>query len=222
VALVVVRIPRACIGFAALTLPLASIAVAAAAPAEQHASAEVEQKAASNSGVNLAVSHAPGLNQVEQNASAGEGDAANGNTATNTLAANAGIASGDAGAGNTLSASAAQKVTPPPAPAVELDDTVDVAALDEEPVAEAPPVVQTMSVVLEQAAVANTGGNVSVGVAKGTNEVTQTAASTGPGNAANTNAATNNGTATSSVTTGDATASNSSTISITQEAASTP
>jgi hypothetical protein len=217
VALVVVRIPRACIGLAALTLPLASIAVAGAAPAEQHASAEVEQKSAANSGINLGVSHAPGLNEVAQDASAGEGDAANGNTATNTLAANSGVASGDAGAGNTLNGSVAQKQTAPPAP---VDEESEVAALDEQ-AAEAP-VVQTTSIVLDQAAVANTGGNVSVGVARGTNDVSQTATSTGPGNAANTNAATNNGTATSAITTGDATASNSSTISITQEAASTP
>ena len=215
----VVRIPRACFGLAALTLPLASIAVAGAAPAEQHASAEVEQHSVSNSGINLDVSHAPGVNDVEQHASSGEGDATNGDTATNTLAANAGVASGNAGAGNTLNASVAQTASVPPPPAPDDEAGVQAAEIDEP--AQQAPVVQTMSVVLEQAAVANTGGNVSVGVAKGTNEVSQTAESTGPGNAANTNAATNNGTATSAVTTGDATASNSSTISITQ-AASTP
>ncbi len=162
------------------------------------------------------------MNEVEQHASSGEGDAANSDTATNTLAGNAGIASGNAGAGNTLVASVAQSAAAPPAPpAAPEDEAADVQASELDESAEAPPVVQTMSIVLDQAAVANSGGNVSVGVAKGTNDVSQTAESTGPGNAANTNAATNNGTAASSLTTGDATASNSSTISITQTA-STP
>jgi hypothetical protein len=165
------------------------------------------------------------------------GDCTNNSTATNNGTGNATVSTGDASAPNTANTTVSQGNSG--------GSSVNNSANDNTIEADDGPaslsnggnaklaVNQHSSVKNLQAALANTGGNTAVGVVVGVNAGSQTgtshvsggnilfghdgntAGNTG-GNAGNTSSASNTGSGTASVTTGNATASNSSTTSVTQ------